>query len=252
VCFSEQGLLRDEFAKLYASLFEDEEQHVKIVEALARRRQGLTRNELLAATGLVSGGTASKLLAELEESGFLQRHIPFGKKENDALFRLADEFSMFHIAWIRRLGKKSPGSGYWLQQNGSPAWRAWSGYAFESVCLKHIPQLKAALGISGIGTSESQWRYGEPRASAQSGAQIDLLIDRRDNTINLCEMKFSDTAFTIDKRYAALLREKKDIFRRVTGTRKNVFITMVTIFGVTDNAYARELVASSLTADALF
>jgi uncharacterized protein len=159
---------------------------------------------------------------------------------------------LFHVAWLQRLGKKSPGGGYWLQQSGSPAWRAWSGYAFEGVCLKHIPQLKAALGISGISTSESQWRYRERDAPTRGGAQIDLLIDRRDNTINLCEMKFSDSPFTIDKRYAAALREKKDIFRRVTNTRKNIFITMVTTFGVTDNAYAKELIASSLTADALF
>jgi hypothetical protein len=251
-CFSEQGLLRDEFAKLYASLFDDAEQHVKIVKALARKRGGLTRNDLLASTGLVSGGTTSKLLDELEESGFLQRLVPFGKKENDSFYRLADAFSLFHVAWIQRLGRKSPGSGYWLQQSGSPSWRAWSGYAFEGVCLKHIPELKAALGISGIGTSESQWRHRESGTSTRSGTQIDLLIDRQDKTINLCEMKFSDTRFTIDKRYAAALRDKKDVFRRVTGSRKNLFITMVTTFGVTDNAYAKELIASSLTADALF
>ena len=107
-CFSSQGLLRDEFGKLYASLFDDAEQHVRIVKSLAGKREGLTRNELLAATGLPSGGTATRRLDELEESGFLQRHIPFGKKENDALFRLADEFSRFHLAWIQPLGKRRP------------------------------------------------------------------------------------------------------------------------------------------------
>ncbi len=251
-CFSRQGLLRDEFGKLYASLFENADQHVRIVEALARKRQGLTRNELLATAGLASGGTATRRLDELEESGFVQRHVPFGKKENDALYRLADEYSLFYIDWIKRLGKKSPGEGHFQQLSQSPAWRAWSGYAFEGVCLKHVFQLKAALGISGISTTESSWRYCEPGGSAKSGAQVDLLIDRRDQTINLCEMKFTDTAFTIDKRYADALRNKKEVFRRVTRTRKNVFITMVTTFGVTDNAHAKELVASSLTIDALF
>jgi hypothetical protein len=251
-CFSPQGLLRDEFGKLYASLFDRAEQHVNIVRALARKREGVTRNELLAAAKLVSGGTATKRLDELDESGFLQRHVPFGKKEKDALYRLADEFSLFHIAWIQPLGRKSPGEGYWLQQSRLPRWRAWSGYAFENLCIKHIAQLKVALGIAGVGSTASPWRYCPPRASEEHGTQIDLLIDRHDHTINLCEMKFSDAEFTIDKRYAAELRRKRDTFRRVTGTRKNVFLTMVTTFGLTDNAYAKELVAKSLTTDALF
>jgi hypothetical protein len=251
-CFSSQGLLRDEFKKLYTSLFDNAEQHIRIVEALARKREGLSRNELLAAAGLPSGGTTTKRMDELEESGFLQRHVPFGKKENDALYRLADEFSLFHIAWIRPLGKRSPGDSYWLQQSVAPRWRAWSAYAFEGLCLKHVPQLKAALGIAGVSTTGASWRYRPPKGSSERGAQVDLLIDRRDQTINLCEMKFSDAEFTIDKRYATELRNKRDIFRRVTGTRKNVFLTMVTTFGVADNAYAKELVAKSLTMDALF
>jgi hypothetical protein len=251
-CFSSQGLLRDEFGKLYASLFDNAEQHVALVAALARKREGLTRTELLAAAGFPSGGTATKRIDELEESGFLQRHVPFGKKENDSLYRLADEFSLFHIAWIQSLGRKSPGDGYWLQQSNSPRWRAWSGCAFESLCLKHVPQLKAALGIAAVSTTESSWRYRPPRDSTQRGTQIDLLIDRRDDTINLCEMKFSDGEFTIDKAYAAELRHKRDVFRRMTRTRKNTFLTMVTTFGVTDNAYAKELIASSLTVDSLF
>ena len=106
-----QVLLRDEFGKLYASLFDDAEQHVRIVKSWRENARGSTRNELLAATGLASGGTATRRLDELEESGFLQRHIPFGKKENDGLYRLADEFSRFHLAWIQPLGKRSPGEG---------------------------------------------------------------------------------------------------------------------------------------------
>jgi uncharacterized protein len=251
-CFSSQGLLRDEFGKLYASLFDDADQHVRIIKSLAGKREGLTRNELLAATRLASGGTATRRLDELEESGFLQRHIPFDKKENDSLFRLADEFSRFHLAWIQPLGKRSPGDGYWLQQSHSPRWRAWSGNAFEGVCLKHIPQLKAALGIAGVSTTESSWRYRPPKGSEERGTQIDLLIDRRDQTINLCEMKFSDSEFTIDKQVAAELRHKRNMFRNMTRTRKNVFLTMVTTFGVADNAHAKELIATSLTIDALF
>jgi hypothetical protein len=113
-------------------------------------------------------------------------------------------------------------------------------------------QLKAALGIGAVSTTESSWRYHPPRDAAERGTQIDLLLDRRDNTVNLCEMKFSDGPFTIDKRYADELRDRREIFRRVIRTRKNVFLTLVTTFGVSDNAYAKELLVSSLTVDALF
>lgn len=251
-CFSSQGLLRDEFPKLYASLFENDEQHQKIVKTLAKKRQGLTRNEILELVGLQSGGSSSQRLAELEESGFIQSHIPFGKKANDALYRLSDEYSLFYLDWISPLGKRSPGDGYWLSKRNTPRRRAWSGYAFESLCLKHVRNLKTALGISGVETTEAPWRHESSEKSEIPGAQIDLLIDRGDDSINLCEMKFSETEFTIDKRYGEELRRKMNVFKEVTGTRKNIFLTLVTTFGVTDNACAKELVANSLTLEDLF
>jgi len=148
------------------------------------------------------------------------------------------------------LGKKWAEDGHWLQQRGTPRWRAWSGYAFEGACLKHASRIKAALGIGGVQTTESPWRHAGSEIAP--GAQIDLLIDRADGTINICEMKFSEGPFTIDKSYAAELRQKRDTFRRITGTRKNLFLTMITTFSITDNAYAKELVANSVLADELF
>jgi hypothetical protein len=202
VCFSSQGLLREEFDKLYASLFDESAQHQQIVKALAKKRQGLSRGDILQSTNLRSGGSASLRLEELEESGFIQARIPFGKKTNDALYRPGDEYSLFYLDWIRRLGKRSPGSGHWSMQQNTPRRRAWTGYAFESLCLKHTPRLKAALGIASVQTTEAPWRYQPPPESDIPGAQIELLIDRRDNTVNLCEMKFSETEFAINKKYA--------------------------------------------------
>jgi hypothetical protein len=249
-CFHAQGELRTEFANLYASLFDQADEHLAIVKALAKKPGGLTRTELLAAAGLPSGGTATGRLDELAESGFIRMAVPFGKREKDALIRLADEFSLFHHAWIAPLGKKSADDGHWLKLRGTPRWRAWSGYAFENLCLKHTACIKGALGIGGVQTSEAPWRH---TGSADSpGTQIDLLIDRADGTISLCEMKFSEGEFTIDKAYAAELRQKRDTFRRVTGTRKNLFLTLVSTFGIVDNAYAKELVAGSVLAEALF
>ncbi len=128
---------------------------------------------------------------------------------------------------------------------------AWSGYAFEGICLKHVGLIKRALGIEAVETVESAWHH-RASSTAERGVQIDLVIDRKDATINLCEMKFSDGDFAIDKRYAAELRHKRDVFRRVTGTRKTVLITMITTHGLADNAHARELVDNTLTMDALF
>ena len=159
---------------------------------------------------------------------------------------------LFYLDWISHLGKRSPGYGFWLSRRNAPRRRAWAGYAFETLCLKHIPRLKAALGIASVETTEAPWRYKSSAKSDIPGAQIDLVIDRRDDTINLCEMKFSEAEFTIDKRYAGNLRRKLDVFRRLTATRKNVFLTMVTTFGVKNNAYANELIANSLTLEDLF
>ena len=251
-CFSSQGLLRDEFANLYGSLFDHADQHMEIVRTLMRRRTGLTRGEILNGVSFTTGGTATKRLDELEASGFLRRQIPFGKQEREALYRLADEFSLFHLKWIAALGRRSPGVGYWMQHRNTPAWRAWAGYAFENLCLKHVDRLKAALGISGVQTTESAWQYRPATGSNEEGAQIDLLIDRKDDCVNLCEMKFSEVPFELDRKYAEELRRKARVFREVTGTRKNLLLTLVTAEGLRDSPLARELVASSVTLDELF
>jgi len=251
VCFSPTGLLRQEFKKLYA-LFDLSAQHMNIVKALASKRMGLTRTELLKAAGLKSGGTATRHLEELEESGFIQSRVPFEKKSSDSLYRLMDEYSLFYLQWIKKLGRRSPGKGYWLKKQNGSSWRVWAGYAFENICLKHVLQLKEALGISGVHTEESPWRHTSSKGSGIPGAQIDLLIDRADQTINICEMKFSKNEFTIDNHCAENLRRKIDVFRKETKTRKNIFLTMVTSLGVKDNAYAKELVNNSLNLENLF
>lgn len=254
LCFQPQGLLRDEFHDLYRSLFDYSDQHLAIVRALAGKNRGLTRNEILAATKLPSGGTLTQRLDELEAAGFLLRALPFGRKEKDQWFRLGDEFSLFYLNWMAPLGRRSPGQDHWLRVRNSPRWRAWSGCAFELFCHKHVANLKRALGISGVETTESVWQH-RPRLGAKSperGAQIDLLIDRKDNCINLCEMKFSDTPFVIEKDYALELRRKLATFQSATRTRKTLFLTFVTASGLQENDCSRELVAKSVQLDDWF
>jgi hypothetical protein len=157
--------------------------------------------------------------------------------------------SVFYLNWIEP--HDTGGKDVRPKKQAGPTWRAWSGYAFENVCLKHTAQIKSALGIAAVETSESAWFY-RAATKAEFGAQIDLIIDRKDGCINLCEMKFSLNEFVIDKRYAAELRKNIDMFRRVTGTPKTLFLTMVTAGPIRKNDYYTELISNSVAMDAPF
>ncbi|TMQ02866.1 MAG: AAA family ATPase, partial [Deltaproteobacteria bacterium] len=206
-CFARDGALRDEFDKLYASLFEHSDRHIRAVRALGTSPRGLTRGEVIDAAGLSSGGGASRVLDELEESGFIVRTPQLGRPVKDAMVRLIDEYSLFYLKWIEH--HRGGADNVWINKRGTPAWRAWSGYAFEGICLKHVSAVKRALGIEAVETAESTWLH-RPLDRHDRGAQVDLVIDRRDASINLCEMKFSEGEFTIDKKYARELRDKRD------------------------------------------
>jgi uncharacterized protein len=199
LCFSRDGLLRSEFRNLYASLFEQHERHENVVRMLAKHRRGLSRTALLKAAKLGSGGAATKVLDELEESGFVLRMPHIGRNTRDVVYWLADEYSIFYLTWIE--SQRSAAGGHWIRRQGTPAWRAWSGLAFESLCLKHVFAIKHALGIAGVESTESAWEQ-RPTSTILDGAQIDLVIDRNDRSTNLCEMKFSETQFVVDKAHA--------------------------------------------------
>ena len=250
--FSKNGLLRNEFERLFSSLFDHSDENIKIMEVLRQNRSGVSRNQILTTTKIPSGGTASQILEELEESGFINSWIPFGKKSNDAIYRITDEFSLFYFDWIKPLGKRNPEEGYWLTLQNDPRRRAWAGYTFEGICMKHIQQIKNELGIGKVETFHGPWYYLPTKENSVDGAQIDLLIDRKDATINLCEMKFSEAEFTIDNDYSKILRKKVDVLKTVTKTRKNIFVTMISTFGISPNIYSNDLVSNSLTIDCLF
>jgi len=251
-CFSKNGLLRNEFERLFSSLFDHSDQNIKIMEVLRQNRSGVNRNQILATAKIPSGGTASQILEELEESGFISSWIPYGKKSNDAIYRITDEFSLFYFDWLKPLGKRCPEEGYWLTLQNDPCRRAWSGYTFEGICMKHIQQIKNELGIGKVETFHGPWYYSAPKDSLGNGAQIDLLIDRKDAAINLCEMKFSEAEFTIDSNYSKNLRKKVDVFKTITKTKKNIFVTMISTFGIGPNIYSNDIISNSLTIDCMF
>jgi hypothetical protein len=248
-CFSSSGYLFSEFTKLYESLFDFSEKHISIIRVLAKKQRGLIHADLLKAAKLNPGGNSTTILEELEESGFIMSMQFFGKQKKEKLFRLIDEYSLFYLSWIDPIKGnvlRNFDLEYWNKKYKTPAWYAWAGHAFENICLKHSMNIKKALGISGITTMESHWQHTSP------GAEVDLVIDRADNCINLCEIKFSEEEFEITKDYAQILERKKSIFQSVTNTKKTIFITMITPFGTKENSHAIELVDQNLTLDSLF
>lgn len=248
LCFAKDGLLKTEFNNLYRSLYADSAHHIKVIRQLSKKGKGMNRAELMDACGLTSGGTTTHLFEELEASGFISQYVPFGKTIRDSLYKLSDEYSLFYVKFIE--GTRATGSGTWQKLAESQSYTSWSGFAFETVCQKHVQQIKNAVGADKTHTEECAWRYAPKKG--ETGAQVDLLLNRGDKSINLCEMKFASNDFVIDKKYASELERKKDVFIKQTGTRKNVFVTMVTTYGVKENEYSKKLVDVEVTMENLF
>ena len=186
------------------------------------------------------------LLQELEECGFIRKYVAFGKSQKHQLYQLVDFYSLFYLTFIKKSSVLDENT--WINGIDNPSFRTWSGYAFEMVCLHHLKEIKQALGISGVITNTSSW-YSTDKVPK---AQIDLLINRRDQVINLCEIKFSINPYLIDKKYAEELRNKIGTFKEQSKTKKSIFLTMITSFGLQKNEYSTSLVQNSLTFDDLF
>ena len=248
ICFSKTGLLRTEFAKLYPALFRFPENHIAIVRALATKRTGMNRTEVIATAKTPNGGATTKALDELEQSGFITSYHPFGKKKKSKLFRLTDEYSLFYLHFME--DKTNEGAGTWQYLSQTQTYKTWSGYAYESICLKHIPQIKKALGISGVYSKSAS--FLKKGTKDEQGIQIDLLIDRNDKVINIVEVKFYNKEFTVSKEYAKQLQQKKWIFEESTKTKKWTMLTLITTFGLKHNEHSLGLIEKDLTLDDLF
>jgi len=256
LCFERSGQLQGEFDRIFPSLFADHEQHVAILKALGKRKEGVTRQELIDDTAFASGGSLNRKLQELEEAGFISRIEPYRKKVKSTVFRVIDEFSLFHLRWVAGAAKgvlARGGAGHWRSVSRTPSYRAWAGYAFETVCLKHARELEVALGIENLVESVGSWRHiPRERSPNREGAQVDLLFDRSDDVINLCEVKFTRDPFTVTKAHARELREKIALFERHTKTTKRVVLTLVAPAGLKRNTWSEDLVDRVVDAKALF
>ena len=247
ICFSQGGLLQDEFSKLYAALFNQADRHIAIIRALSLKWKGLDRAEIIQKTKLDSGGGTTALLEELEQSGFITSYYPFGKKQRDKIYRLTDAYSLFFLHFMENSTLEE---GAWMQLSQSQKFKSWSGYAFENICLCHLPQIKKALGISGVYATASTFYKNATLDSG--GAQIDLVLERKDRVVNLFEMKFYDEIFVPTSNFAEGLREKKSVFKAATGTKKQLSWVLLSAYGLKNNQYSLGLVDNSLTMDVLF
>ncbi len=241
--FEKGGLLRNEFHNLYRALFKRHEVYEKVVQILSAKTNGMSRTEIIQVAGLQSGGTITKVLEDLEESGFITSYPSLDRKQKKTSYRLSDYYTAFYFRFLQR-----PQSSNWLQLIDQPNHRAWQGVTFEQVCLDHVQQIKKALGISGIQAEHAVWRG----MAEYKGPQIDLLIDRRDHVITICECKFQLDSFSISKDYADQLRSKNSVFKEVSRTKKAIHLVIVSTYGLKRNSYSDLLVQNEVTMDALF
>jgi uncharacterized protein len=260
LCFQLNGVLYSEFANIFRSLFDYADVNLLIIREIAKAGNLISREELIKVTGLSSGGTLDKRLEELIASEFIQRFVPLGKKVRDSFFRIIDEYTLFYMKWIEPLintGTFQGEKGCWnkIQKRGD--YVAWAGYAFESLCYKHVNQIAQSLDLDKISYLSGSWRYIPSKKSKERGAQIDLLFDRDDLTISLCEIKYSQHSYSIDKAYAQVLSQKLDVFlknfpNRKRPTHKHIHLVMITPFGLKKNTYSEDLVEREVVLEDLF
>ena len=242
LCFESQGFLKDEFHPLFASLFGKAEHHLSIVKYLAKSHKGKTLQEICKNTSNSMGGGLTRVIKDLEASGFI-KFIPFyGKSKKEGLYRLIDEYTLFYLKWIE---KKD--TFYKFQR--SHDFLSWAGYAFENICIRHIYEIISVLKLSVIAKSLSYW---EKKADETKGAQIDFIIDRTDQCLNLIEVKFSEGEFLMKKDYAEHLNQRRALFSNAMKRPKPLFNTLITSFGAKKNPAYLSSIDQQLSLDDLF
>lgn len=246
--FQEGGQMRDEFDNLYSALFKNSGQYEKVVELLSKSGKGLSREELTPAKKGKSGSGLTTVLKNLERCGFIRSYVAFGQKTRNKLYQLTDFYTLFYFYFIR--SERFNDDHFWTNAMLSGELNAWRGYSFERLCLCHEQQIKHALGISGTMTCVSSWR-AKKSESGSKDAQIDLIIDRKDGYVNLCEMKYGRKEFVIDKKYKGEIDNKIDAFQTETKTKQTILMTMVTTYGVKNNTYS-DIVQKQVVLNDLF
>lgn len=248
ILFAADAPLKGEFGYLYASIFRNPENHLKIIRALGQKKTGMTREEIIAVTHLSNSGGLTTRLEELESCGFIRKYDAYGMKRKNAAYQLMDCYTLFYYQFLYA---NPTDEHYWSNHINTPKVNAWLGLAFERVCLQHVSRIKVKLGISGVSTEDHSWYAKADPDRGIQGSQIDLLIVRKDQVINMCEMKYSNSEYTITKKTDADIRRKIQDLVIGTGTRYAIHPTLVTTYGLVENRYSGEI-QSVVTLDDLF
>jgi hypothetical protein len=256
MAFKKNCLLFKEFDNLFSSLFDDAEPYIEAIKIIAKYRQGIGQEELISESKLISrGGRASARLKELEEAGFILSFTPHFRQRKGIYYKVIDEYTLFYLKWIEpirnSLQKQSLEDGYWEGESQTPSWLSWSGYAFEAICYKHLSQIRRKLKIKPNAIANS-WRFVPKVGAEENGAQIDILFDRKDDAITLCEIKYSEKPFVINKQCARNLMNKEQVFIDKTKTKKQIFTALIVASGVKENLYYDDLVSGVVTLEDLF
>ena len=246
--FAPNAELKNEFRKLFASLFKHDAKYVEIVTILASRACGMTRDEILTAMTSPCGGEISRYLRELEECGFIRKCNIIGTIKRGAIYSLIDNFVLFHFKFLK--DRRGSDERFWELSYENPAINTWRGLSFERICFWHIPQIRRALGISGVLADVYSWR-GKTDATDSGNVQIDMLIDRNDRIINICEIKFTNDEYAMSEEESRKLRRRIEIFRAATGTKKGLMPTLISAYGMKRNANSA-IIQSVVTLDDLF
>lgn len=250
--FREGAPLRDEYEFLFRSLFKDSKIYRKVVETLSDKMKGMSRQEILEALKLQEGGNLTEVLDNLVKCDFVRKFAVIGREERDAQYQLIDNFTLFHLRFVANHNGQD--ERFWSNIEGKPQKNSWSGYAFERLCMLHINQIKQALGISGVLSNVHSWSckpFTDKNGQKWTGGQVDMLIDRSDNVINFCEMKYVSDKYSITAGYEERLRERASLFKQVTKTRKSIQHIFVTTYGIANNSYS-SIAQNSITLDDLF
>lgn len=240
ILFSKDAPLKDEYKYLYASIYKNPTVHLLIIQTLAGKKSGMTREELISASGIINSGDLTRKLDELESCGFIRKFTAFGMKKKKAMYQLIDCFTLFYHYFLIN---EPEDEHFWSNQQGTPTINTWMGLAFERVCLLHVGKIKQKLGISGVYTDVNSWSCRKDLDNGVFGSQIDLLITRADQVINLCEMKYSDSEFTVTEKTDKSIRRKISDLVTVTGTKYAIHPTLVTTYGIVGNSYAGDIQA---------
>ena len=257
ICFQKDGLLFDEFDMLFHSLYEEPETYVNIIRTIAKKPKGISRKELIKAIKITEGGYLTTKLKSLEEAGFIGGLLPLNKGKRGVYYRVMDEYVLFYLTWIepfKEVTKRAiiSDAHYWELAIKKPAWQTWTGQTFEAVCFKHANVIRKKLDIEHIAVICGDWQYQPEKYSKESGAQIDLVFDREDGCVMLCEIKYSDKPYTVTKEFVEQLKRKEAVYREKTKSKKQIFWVLIAANGVSENQYLKDTIHHVITLEDLF